>query len=144
MSSSPREARPRKTEFKDRLKRAENRATMTVTVWPAHQNHPLLLPLWRFEQGLASQRRTRLREFLLLRGIELGIAEEDGRNGALEIGRPTDCRFRKLYSGVSMVKPAKDRIGDNVSVPLDRAREARIRRGGAPCAPMVLRFSRCR
>ena len=29
---------------------------MTVTVWPAHQNHQLLLPLWRFEQGLASQR----------------------------------------------------------------------------------------
>ena len=75
ISSGPREARPRKTEFKARLKRAENRATMTVTIWLAHQNHQLLLPLWRFEQGLASQPRTRLREFLLLRGIELGIAE---------------------------------------------------------------------
>ena len=109
---------------------------MTVTVWPAHQNHQLLLPLWRFEQGLASQRRTRLREFLLLRSIELGIAGV-GR-AQLEIGRPTGCRFRKL--GRIDSEARQDRIGDNVSVPLDRAREARIRRGGAPCAPMVLRF----
>jgi hypothetical protein len=32
------------------------------------------------------------------------------------------CRFRKLDSGVSMVQPAKDRIRDNISKPLDRAR----------------------
>jgi len=37
------------------------------------------------------------------------------------------CRFRKLDSSVSMVEPAKDRIRNNVSEPLDR-----------PCARRVL------
>jgi hypothetical protein len=36
------------------------------------------------------------------------------------------CRFRKLDSCVSMVKPAKNRMRDNVSQPLDRAWAGRV------------------
>ena len=36
------------------------------------------------------------------------------------------CRFRKLDSCISMVKPAKDRMRDNLSEPLDRTCVGRV------------------
>src|SRR6266545_7790428 len=39
---------------------------------------------------------------------------------------PGLCRFRKLDSCISMVKPAKDRMRDNLSEPLDRTCAGRV------------------
>ena len=54
----------------------------------------------------------------------------------LEIGRPTDCRFRKLDSGVSMVKPAKDRMA-TMSPYLSTER---VKRAFAAAALLALRW----
>ena len=111
---------------------------MTVTVWLAHRNHQLLLPLWRFEQGLASQRRTRLREFLLLRSIEPGIAEvgraQPSKSGGLQVVASVNLQIWARHGGVN---PTKDALRDNVSEPLDRAPAGRVlpERTVRPAAP---------
>lgn len=46
--------------------------------------------------------------------------------GRLACGIFEACRFRKLDSRVSMMEPAKDRVCDNISEPLDRACVGRI------------------
>ena len=77
------------------------------------------LPIWRRDDdsGPMALRITK-------QGLEAIDVEDEATAAANETSvRPAPCRFRKLDSGVSMVKPAKDRIGNNVSVPLDRARE---------------------
>src|ERR1700730_9767455 len=40
--------------------------------------------------------------------------------------RPATCRFRNLDSSVPMMKPAKDRMRNNVSEPLNRACAGRV------------------
>jgi catechol 2,3-dioxygenase-like lactoylglutathione lyase family enzyme len=54
-------------------------------------------------------------------GGTIGLLVHDDAD-ALGSKRGYACRFRKLDSGVSMVRPAKNRIRDNISEPLDRAR----------------------
>jgi hypothetical protein len=59
------------------------------------------------------------------RACVIGSYSESDSNAvaALLLSGRDRCRFRKLESPVSMVEPAKDRTGDNLSVVLDRACE---------------------
>src|SRR6266404_3945916 len=79
------------------------------------------------DMGIAVARERQHRTIPSVRASQTWLAQPWLRSRWHTVfGRQPPCRFRKLDSGVSMMEPAKDRTGDNVPAPLDRAREGRL------------------
>jgi DNA-binding transcriptional MerR regulator len=103
----------------------------------------LLPPPPRTEGGHRLYADDHLKRIIFIRrSRELGFTLDDIRNllGLVEGGYtcgPT-CRFRNLDSSVPMMEPAKDRVRNNVSEPLDRACAGRVLPKRNMCSHLII------